>query len=473
MSRRSSVVLEGNAGKLREHAHQVFDWAKSYAKGAEGIEIGLGASISEGLRFGNNELGQSQYSKSHTLSVRVVVNKRQARATTGRLEQAEVEKTVKKALDQAKASPEDKDLLPMLGPQKYQTVNRYYSKTVETPAETKASYVGHAIDLAKKNGLLASGILLTTMDDYWMLNNAGLETSYKGTTGYYSLTMDRDNGNQTGYALQSFTDIGELDANKVAATALERAQMNKNQGDITPGKYDVVIDPNAWSEMLFFLIVSASSGYGPDFGTRQYKEGTSYLTGRMGEKLMGDNISIDDDPYHPMQTGPAFDGEGYPKTKLGLIQNGVLKNLASSRISAHKYSDAKPTGQELPLPNPLGEMPTNLVIKGHGSVKRSAEDLVKEMDKGLYITRLWYIREVEPRTKTVTGMTRDGTFWVENGEIKRPVKNVRYNQSLLALFSKVEATSEPVRNLGRFGETTMVQPGLFSREFNFTSVSPF
>ncbi len=466
-----SLMMEGS--KLRERAHQIFDWAKTFAKGTDGVEIGLGTNVSEGLRFGNNELGQSQYSKSHTLSVRVVTNKRQARATTGRLEQSEVEKTVRKAMAEAKASPEDKDLLPMLGPQKYQAINRYYAKTVETPAETKAGHVGHAIDLAKKNGLLASGILLTNTDEFWMLNSAGLETNYRGTSGEYSLTMDADNGNQTGYALQTFTDIGELDPNKVAATALEHAKMNKNQGDITPGKYDVVIDPYAWSEALFFFIVSASSGYAPDFGTRQYKDGTSYLSGRMGEKLMGDNVNIDDDPYHPMQTGAAFDGEGYPKTKLNLIQNGVLKSLASSRISAHKYSDAKPTGQELPLPNPVGEMPINLVIKGQGSVKRSAEDLVKELDKGLYITRLWYIREVEPRTKTVTGMTRDGTFLVENGEIKRPVKNVRYNQSLLELFRNVEATSEPVRNLGRFGETTMVQPGVLARDFNFTSVSPF
>ncbi|TMI39206.1 hypothetical protein E6H23_09250, partial [Candidatus Bathyarchaeota archaeon] len=130
------------------------------------------------------------------------------------------------------------------------------------------------------------------------------------------------------------------------------------------------------SEMLFFLIVSAAAGYTPDFGTRQYKEGRSYLSGRMGEKIMGDNISIDDDAYHPLQTGATFDGEGYPKSKLPLIENGVLKSLASSRISAHRYPDAKPTGHELPLPNPLGEIPNNLVIRAKGSVKKSAEELV-------------------------------------------------------------------------------------------------
>ncbi|HZD12224.1 MAG TPA: TldD/PmbA family protein [Candidatus Binatus sp.] len=462
----------GSANKLREQAHQIFDWVKGFAKGAE-VEVGLGTNVNEGLRFGNNELSQSQYSRGKALSVRVVVDKRQARSTTRRLERTEVEKTVQKALAQAKAGPEDPDLLPMLGPQKYPSVDRYFNRTADAPAEEKAAWIGHAIDLAKKNGLLASGILETNVDQYWMLTSAGLEASYRGTQGYYSLTMDADNGNQTGYALSTFTDLRELDANKVADSALERAKLNKNQGDISPGKYDVVIDPQAWSETLFFLIVSASSGYTPDFGVRQYKEGRSYLSGRMGEKIMGDNISIDDDAYHPMQTGAPFDGEGYPKSKLNLVENGVLKNLASSRISAHKYKDVKATGHELPLPNPLGEIPNNLVVRAKGTVKKSADDLVKELDKGLFITRLWYIREVEPRQKTVTGMTRDGTFLVENGEIKRPVKNVRYNESLLELLSKVEATSEPVRNLGRFGETTMIHPGVLARDFNVTSISVF
>jgi len=233
-----------------------------------------------------------------------------------------------------------------------------------------------------------------------------------------------------------------------------------------------VIDPYAWSETLFFLITSASAGYTPDFGVRQYKEGRSYLSGRMGEKIMGDNITITDDAYHPLQTGPPFDGEGYPKTSLTLVRNGVLENLASSRISAHKYSDAKPTGHELALPNSLGELPSNVVIQGRGANK-TPEELVGELDRGLFLTRLWYVREVEPKAKTLTGMTRDGTFWVENGEIKNPVKNLRFNQSLLELFSNIEAFSEPVRNTSSFREATIVQPGVLARDFNFSSVSVF
>jgi predicted Zn-dependent protease len=456
---------------LTERGHRIFDTVRKFAKGAQEIEATLTSTTGEFFRFGNNELGQSQFTKGRTLSVRLASGKKQARTTTGRLEESFIQKAVEKAVAQLRTAPEDPDYLPMLGRQKYQTINRYHERTVEESAETKAGHVGHAIDLARRNKLLASGILGTSVDEVFMINTAGLEADYKGTGGYFSLTMDAENGNQTGFANSAFADIAELDPRQVSETALERAKLNKAQSEITPGKFDVVIDPQAWSEMLFFFIVSASTGYSPDFGVRQYREGRSYLSGRMGEKLLGDNVTLEDDVFHPLQMGPAFDGEGYPKSKLTLVENGMLKGLASSRISAHRYNGVNPTGHELPLPNPLGEAPTNLVIKGKGATK-TTEELVGEMDKGLLLTRLWYIREVEPRTKTLTGMTRDGTFLVENGEIKKPVKNLRFNQSLLDLFKNIDGFTEPVRN-SSFTGTAMLQPGILARDFNFTSVSPF
>lgn len=456
---------------LQERGRQIFDLVRRSATGAKEIEISLIASTGEYLRFGNNELGQSQFTKSRTLSVRVASGKKQARTTTGRLDESFVKKAVEKAVSQLKTSPEDPDYLPMLDHQKYQTVNRYHSRTVEESAETKAGHVGQAIDLARKNNLLASGVLGTSVDEGLIINTSGLEGYYRGTSGDFSLTMDADNGNQTGFALSTFADISELNAEKLSETALERAKLNKSQSTPEAGKYDVVVDPYAWSEMLLFLAVSASAGYSPDFGMRQYKEGRSYLSGRLGEKIMGDNVTIDDDVFHPLQMGPPFDGEGYPKSKLTLVENGVLRSLPSSRISAHRYPDAHPTGHEGPLPNPLGEAPVNMVIRGKGATK-TTDELVGELDKGLLITRLWYIREVEPRTKTLTGMTRDGTFLVENGEIKKPVRNLRFNSSLLDLFNNIEGFTEPVRNSG-FTGAALLQPGVLARDFNFSSVSPF
>src|SRR6266568_313631 len=465
-----SQSLQGQAS-LSERGHRIFDMVRKFAHGAEEFEISLVSTAGEYLRFGNNELGQSQFAKSRTLSVRVASGKKQARTTTSRLDESFIRKTVEKAVAQLRTSPEDPDYLPMLGHQTYQTVNRYHSRTMEESAETKAGYVGKAIELARRNKLLASGVLGTSMDEGLILNTAGLESYYRGTGGNFSLTMDADNGNQTGFALSTFADISELDPEKLSETTLERAKLNRAQSEVSPGKFDVVVDPYAWSEMLFFFIVSASTGYSPDLGMRQYKEGRSYLSGRLGEKILGDNVSLDDDVYHPNQAGPPFDGEGCQKSKVSLIENGVFRNVVSSRISQHRYGAAA-TGHELPLPNPLGELPTNLVIRGRGATK-TPEQLIGELDKGLLITRFWYVRETEPKTKIVTGMTRDGTFLVENGEIKRPVKNLRFNQSLLELFSKVDAVSEPVRNFSEFQQFRILQPGILARDFNFTSVSPF
>ena len=456
---------------LTDRAHRTFDMVRKFATGGREIEISLTSTTGEYLRFGNNELGQSQFTKGHTLSVRLASGKRQARTTTSRLEESFIKNAVEKAAEQVKTAPEDPDYLPMLGHQKYQTVNRYHTRTVEESAEAKAGHVGRAIDLARKNNLLASGVLGTSVDEIIMLNTAGLESHYRGTSGYFSLTMDANNGNQTGFGLSTFTDIADLDADKLSETTLERAKLNKAQSEVSPGKFDVVIDPNAWSEMLFFFIVSAGAGFAPDFGMRQYKEGRSYLSGRLGEKLLGENVILEDDVFHPLQIGPPFDGEGYPKSKLTLVENGALKSLASSRISAQRYQDATPTGHELPLPNPAGEAPVNLVIRGKGATK-TTDELIQEMDRGLFLTRLWYIREVDGRSKTLTGMTRDGTFLVENGEIKRPVKNLRFNQSLLELFTNIEKFTEPVRN-GSLAGGFMLQPGVLARDFNFSSVSPF
>src|SRR5256712_13311035 len=198
---------------LAQRGHRVFDLVRKFAKGAQEIEATLTSTTGEFLRFGNNELGQSQFTKSRTLSVRLASGKKQARTTTGRLDESFIQKAVEKAVDQLKTAPEDPDYLPMLGRQKYPTVNRYHERTVEESAETKASQVGHAMDLARKNKLLASGILGTSADEVSMLNTAGLEADYKRTGGYFSLTMDSHHGNQTGFAISSFADSSELKRN--------------------------------------------------------------------------------------------------------------------------------------------------------------------------------------------------------------------------------------------------------------------
>jgi predicted Zn-dependent protease len=206
----------------------------------------------------------------------------------------------------------------------------------------------------------------------------------------------------------------------------------------------------------------------------------SFLNNRIGKKIFGENITIDDDVYHPLQSGAAFDGEGVRRRRVELVKNGVIKNLVYARGSARQLAASqfasqlgtvRPTGHGFPLPNEMGEAPMNIVFAVPGAAK-TLEQMVSETERGVYITRLWYIREVDPYEKILTGMTRDGTFLVENGAIGSGILNFRFNESLLHMLCNVVAMSAPVRASGE-ESFDMVVPAMKVNDFNFTEVTKF
>jgi predicted Zn-dependent protease len=188
----------------------------------------------------------------------------------------------------------------------------------------------------------------------------------------------------------------------------------------------------------------------------------------VGQKLFGSNIEIRDDAFHPSHLGTPFDGEGVPRQRVSLVEHGVARNLVYARQTARKLGK-EPTGHGFPLPNEYGEAPLNIVMEGG---RHSIDEMVRSTERGLLITRLWYIREVDPYQKLVTGMTRDGTFWIEDGEVKGGVRNLRFNQSLIAMLSEVEMMTPPERAAGE-ESFEMVVPGMKVRDFNFSSVTKF
>jgi PmbA protein len=205
----------------------------------------------------------------------------------------------------------------------------------------------------------------------------------------------------------------------------------------------------------------------------------SFLTGRIGAKLFGDNITIIDDVAHPLQAGSPFDGEGMTRKKISLVENGVVKRVVYARSTAARMRGSESsesvgpigaTGHGFPLPNEMGEMPLNIVFAP--SDPQSVEEMIASTDRGLLVTRLWYIREVEPFEKMLTGMTRDGTFLVENGRVQCGVRNFRFNETLLHMLSNVEAMSTPERSSGE-ESFDMVVPAMKVRDFNFTEVTKF
>ena len=206
----------------------------------------------------------------------------------------------------------------------------------------------------------------------------------------------------------------------------------------------------------------------------------SFLTGRIGSKLFGDNITIWDDVSHPLQTGSPFDGEGMRRHRIPLVENGAVRRVVYARATAErmKRSEQKgnagpiePTGHGFPLPNEMGEMPINIVFAAPQN-PQSVEQMIASTERGVLVTRLWYVRDVDPYEKIVTGMTRDGTFLLEDGRVGKGIRNFRFNQSLIHALSNVEAMSTPVRSTGEEA-FDMVVPAMKIVDFNFTEVTKF
>jgi predicted Zn-dependent protease len=258
----------------------------------------------------------------------------------------------------------------------------------------------------------------------------------------------------------------------LAETAAQKALDSAHPKEIPAGKYAVILEPAAVLDIVGFMFW--------DYSGMAILDQRSFLTGRIGTPLFGENITIFDNVAHPLQTGSPFDGEGVLRKKVTLVENGVVKRVVYARATAErmKRSEHKgnagpiePTGHGFALPNEMGEMPLNIVF-APVSNPQTLEQMIASTERGMLVTRLWYIREVEPFEKVLTGMTRDGTFLVENGRVQGGVRNFRFNESLIHMLSNVEAMSAPIRSCGE-ESFDMVVPAMKVKDFNFTEVTKF
>jgi len=264
----------------------------------------------------------------------------------------------------------------------------------------------------------------------------------------------------SGWAKASACDSRALRPLELAQSAARKATLSRAPRELAPGRYTVILEPAAVLDLVGQMFA--------DFSSTAIRDGRSFLSGRLGSRIFGPNITIHDDAIHPLQSGAPFDGEGVPRRPLTLVDAGVVRDIAYSRAAA-ALDGVEPTGHGFPLPNEYGEAPVNIVISGGDS---TLDRMVESADRAILVTRLWYIREVDPYEKVFTGMTRDGTFLVENGAVTAGVRNFRFNQGLMELLSNVEALSGPVRASGE--ETfDMVAPAMMVRDFRFSEVTRF
>ncbi|HEY6944452.1 MAG TPA: TldD/PmbA family protein [Candidatus Acidoferrum sp.] len=409
-------------------------------------------------RFANNGIHQNVFEHVVTVSVRTAAGGRTARATTNRLEEDSLRATIEASLSLAHSQPRDPKVLAMPRKQRYQKVNRFIKATAAVTPEDRARAVRRACDLAAKRGQVAAGIFSSGMSQTAVGNSRGLFAAYSETHSQFSITMQEDPA--ASWAKADSADVREIHPQKLAERASEKAHLAFKTKELEPGRYTVILEPAAVLDLVGFLFY--------DFAATAVQDRRSCLNERMGKQLFGKNISISDDVFHPLQKGAPFDGEGMSRQKVLLVDRGVPKNLVYSRASA-KAARKSPTGHGFALPNEYGEAPMNLVFSGGDS---SVEKMVASTERGLLVTRLWYIREVDPYEKVMTGMTRDGLFLVENGRVAGAVKNFRFNQSLIEMLKNVELLSPAARTTGE-ESFEMVVPAMKVRDFHFSEVTKF
>jgi len=450
------------AAKLRSERqlHRIGATVLRLAKehGIPETEVHIDETIQALTRFANNAIHQHVAEQGLAVSIRTVVDGRTARVTTNRIDEDALRAAIKDCVSLASHQPKDSQLLPLPGRQKYRAVHRFQPVTAALTAEERARAVKNACRLAEKRGQIAAGVFSSGQSQSLLLNSRGLAAGYHQTNATFSITMQQ--GSAASWAKANAGDVREFDPLQLAKIASGKAARAENPVELAPGKYTVILEPAAVLDLVGFLFY--------DFAATAVADKRSCLSGRIGKTIFGKNITISDDAYHPQQLGAPFDGEGMARQRVVLVDRGVIKSLVYSRRSA-KQADANATGHGFPLPNEHGEAPLNLVVEGGNT---SLEEMIASTDRGLLVTRLWYIREVDPYEKIMTGMTRDGLFVIEKGKIAGAARNFRFNQSVLEMLRNVESLG-PARRAAGEEAFEMVVPPMKIREFHFSEVTKF
>jgi PmbA protein len=458
----------------KSQAADIFSRIKKFstADEVEGLFYGGRSALT---RFANNTIHQNVAEENYGVSVRTVFGGRTARATTNRFDDQSLKDVVKASEDLARVQEPDADLLPVpnAGEGARATAalpSRHFAQTAALTPEQRAEGVGKIVAIAQKHQLTTAGIFSSAESIEGIFNSGGQSNWHTQTSAEISITMLAPDS--SGWQKSNSPNVANLNPRALAEIAAGKAVESAGPREIAAGKYTVILEPAAVLDITGFMFF--------DFGGLAILDQRSFLNNRIGKNLFGENISIWDDVAHPLQSGPSFDGEGLRRQKVRLVENGVVKQLVYARASAEKmrkseYADnvgpIESTGHGFPIPNEMGEGPMNIVFEPPHDPK-TVDQMIASTERGILVTRLWYIREVDPYEKILTGMTRDGTFLVENGKLVCGVRNFRFNQSLIEMLSNVEQMSTPVRTSGE-ESFDMVVPAMKVRDFNFTEVTKF
>jgi predicted Zn-dependent protease len=440
----------------REQAKALLDRALARRKSDE-LLVSLSGGERANVRFARNTATTSGASTGYTLAVTASFGKKTGTTTTSTFDDRALERAVRAAEEIARLSPENPEAMPVLEPQTYAEHRPYFDDVAAASPEWRAGAVAAALDLSRQRDVLSAGFVETAASLRAVANSKGLLAYGASTTADYNLTARTPDATGSGWASRSFNELAKVDPKKLAETAIDKAVRSRAPSAIEPGKYTVVLEPAAVADLLVYMMFSGNA--------RQADEGRSFFSkkgggNRIGEQILNERVRIASDPAHTLAPALGFDDEGLPVTRTVWVENGVLKNLFYSRFWAAKQQKA-PTAD-----------PGNIVMEGGDA---TLESLIKGTERGILVTRFWYIRPLDPQTLLLTGLTRDGLFLIEKGQVTRPVKNMRWNESPIVAFNNVDdmAPAERVvsgEGIGGAG-LSVVCPAARVREFTFSSTS--
>lgn len=420
---------------------------------ADETEVSIEANREANLRYANNEVSTSGDVSNVVITVGAYYGKRRGAASINQFDDDSLRRVVQRAQETARFAPEDPESMPLLGEQKYADRSHYDEATANAAPESRANVARHAIELAKKTNLVAAGFMTNSGTVSALGNSRGLFAYDRLSRATFSNTVRTREGNGSGWAGTNADRLDQMNAAALVDTAAEKAVMSKNPRSLDPGTYTVILEPAAVADLLLY--------FGFQFDARSADEGRSFFSKKgggtkVGEKVLSDKVTIWTDPADTRAPGPVFAGGGLPTSRVTWIENGVLRNLVYSRFWADKMKAE-------PVPSPV-----NIIMKGGTG---SIADLVKSTKNGVLVTRLWYIRFLDPQSVLLTGLTRDGVFKIENGKIRHALRNFRFNDTPVSVFSKLDAMSREVRTRGSESEDfSIVCPAVRTR-FTFSSAS--
>lgn len=427
-----------------------------YSK-SESCECNLSGQLSGNIRYARNTVSTAGQVSDITLAVQSTNGLKTGVATINEFDDASILKVVRRSEELASLAPDNPETMPLFGPQKYNKTNSFFESTAKVTPENRAQAAEDSIAPSKKNKLIASGFLNETVAFEAIMNNKKLFAYNTSTNVEFTATIRTEDGTGSGWVSRDYSDYAKLDTAKASQIAIDKSMGSVDAKAMEPGKYTVILEPAASIDLLSnmaFSMDQRSADEGRSFLSKKQEEGkTDGPTNKLGEKMFDERVNIYSDPAHSDVPTASFSGDGHRVEKTEWVKNGKVVNMPNTPFWANKTGvDYKPTA--------MGGL--QFIMEGGNE---SLEEMIKNTRRGILVTRLWYIRPLDPQTLLYTGLTRDGTFYIENGKIKYPIKNFRFNESPIVMLNNIEALGEPQRING------CMVPTMKIRDFTFSSLS--